>query len=513
MIGNSALFVPSTEQIAIFDWAKSGTGNLVVEALAGTGKTTTMLKMLEHSTSRSILFTAFNKRIADELVAKLKRMGITHATAKTLHGVGNSIVRRYWERIRMSEGSERAIHLTDNVVPGRTPDGIRKLITKLHTKGREIAPHATVAGDLLALMEQFDCIPDEQWLDAGFDVRFVENAALQAMELAANTKPVETGIDFADMIYLPVRNRWASRQYDKVVVDEAQDMTTAQLELALGVCHKPEQGGRVCIVGDKHQAIYAFRGADVGSLDRLREELAASVLPLNTTYRCGHAIVAEAQRLVPAYTAGPNNPAGEVRTLPSKDLLNELQPGDFVLSRINAPLVQVAMSLLKMGKRVRIAGKDVGKNILMLAERLAGATMDEFNQNVDGWREREQGKALARFDKVVRETQPSAARRSTLEDQLEQRLDGIADTASILLNVAGGCTNMMEMRNRITTLFTDDGLGDSTVITVSTVHRAKGLEADRVYVLKGTLRDTSDEEKNIEYVAITRAKHVLTWVV
>jgi ATP-dependent DNA helicase UvrD/PcrA len=61
-----------------------------------------------------------------------------------------------------------------------------------------------------------------------------------------------------------VRNRWMRKTFDRVVVDEAQDMNACQLELAEGVC----KGGLVA-VGDSHQAIFGFAGADSGSLGRL----------------------------------------------------------------------------------------------------------------------------------------------------------------------------------------------------------------------------------------------------
>jgi len=87
-------------------------------------------------------------------------------------------------------------------------------------------------------------------------------------------------IDFADMIFLPLVHRWVRPWFDLVVLDEAQDWTRAMLQLVRGCCRRD---GRICIVGDDRQAIYAFRGADSSSLDRLKAELKAAELGLKTT--------------------------------------------------------------------------------------------------------------------------------------------------------------------------------------------------------------------------------------
>jgi superfamily I DNA/RNA helicase len=69
-----------------------------------------------------------------------------------------------------------------------------------------------------------------------------------------------------------------------------------------------------------------------------------------------------------------------------------------------------------------------------------------------------------------------------------------------------------DIRNKVQMLFTDDGLGDASVVTCSSIHRAKGLEADKVFILWDTLRRDSMEEQNLEYVAVTRAKETLVKV-
>lgn len=478
----------SAQQQRIFEWFQgSGTvqtlKNLVVRARAGTGKTTTIVAGANLAPEKSILICAYNKRIAEELVARVTNPAVQ---VKTLHSVGYAMCRLFWPNIKCSFTSERADALAEAVCGARAPDAIKRLVAKLHTKGREIAPHATERGSLIDLAVTFELEPDEAWVERGFDLDYVEARALEAMELAATVKPVATGIDGSDMIFLPVRNHWLSKQYDLVLVDEAQDMTVAQLEIAQGVCR-----GRMCVVGDDMQAIYGFRGADSESLDRLKTELGAAELGLTTTYRCGRNIVALAQQLVPDFQCGASHD-GEVLTLPMDKLTATAGPGDFVLSRLNAPLVSIAMSLLRMGKRTQIAGRDIGAGLKALVRKLKGRSVPDMLAKIAAWEARE----VARMEKAKR----------------LDRIDAVHDQAEMLVSLTDGARSVDEVIERIDALFTDDGLGQAGVITCSSVHRAKGLEADRVFVLWDTLKDHSQEEKNIRYVAITRAKHTLVQV-
>lgn len=314
----------SVQQLAIFDWfagtsdagVRKSSQHLIVRARAGTGKSTTIREGVKRAPERSILIAAFSKAIQEAMAKKIAESvrddgGAFNGEVKTLHAVGYACIRRFRERVKVAFNSDRADALALAACGNAAPSAILKLVSKLHTKGREVAPLAKQLGDLTALAITFECEPEEQFAAMGFDLAYVETKALQAMELAAQLKDGDT-IDGSDMIFLPVRNGWLTRLYDLVVVDEAQDMTTAQLMIANGVL---KLGGRICIVGDDKQAIVGFRGADGGSLDRLKGELLAHELGLTTTYRCGKAIVELAKGYVPDFEAGPNNPEGVVRDL------------------------------------------------------------------------------------------------------------------------------------------------------------------------------------------------------
>ena len=477
----------SPEQNAIFEWCVGGDGNLVVIARAGSGKTTTIIEGVNRMPETSILLAAFNKRIAEELNTRLNN---PNAEAKTLHAIGFQLVKEYWSGVRVGKGNDRADDLTRAVCGASVPDTIKKLVSKLHTKAREMKPYAKSGADLDPLAEQFECDPDPFWYHQGYDVAFVCDRAYQAMVLAAQDRP-KMGIDFADMIYLPLRNGWAAPRYTAVLVDEAQDMTLAQLDLARKVL---APGGRMCVVGDDRQAIYAFRGADSDSLSRLKKELKATQLKLTTTYRCGRKIVALAQTEVPDIVAGEGNGEGTITTLEADKLTAQAQPGDFILSRLNAPLAGFAMQLLREGKRAQIAGRDIGQGLKTLVRKLSKGVydVDTFLDRVDAWREKEVKRLLAL--------------------KYETRAVLVEDQAETLYHLADGATTIVQIEGTIERLF-DDCAPDTRYVLLSSVHKAKGLEADKVFVLEWTFRRGKDqEENNIYYVAITRAKHDLVFV-
>lgn len=476
----------SSEQNAIFEWCANGTGNLIVRARAGTGKTTTILEGVKRMPEGKILLAAFNKSIATELQA---RVNDPRVEAKTLHGLGFAFLRQNW-KVRIDEKNERGLNLARRACGADAPFPILKLVRDLHGKARDMAPELAFGNrndlrDMASLATRFDLLPEDGW--KGWDARRVCESAIQAMKFAAEWTAT---IDFADMIFLPIYHGWVRPWYDAVLVDEAQDMTSPQLYLATASCRA---GGRVCVVGDDRQAIYGFRGADSGSIDRLKEELGAVELSLATTYRCPKLVVAMAAELVPGYTAAPNAPDGEIVGIDEDRMLDAAAEGDFIISRTNAPLVSTCLALLKRGTRAQIKGRDIGKGILALINKLGARTIPEIRPAIEGW--------------VVNEM----ARAADLpEEAREARSEVINDQADLVLALAEGCADLAEMTRRCEDLFADNP--NRGAVLLSTVHRVKGLEADTVYLLEKTFRPLTGEESNVRYVAITRAKRRLVLV-
>lgn len=476
----------SEQQTAIFRWFRSGNGNLVVRARAGTGKTTTIIQGIEHAPERQILLAAFNVRNAKDLDRRVRSPSIT---AATLHSVGYRIVRRMWEGVRAERPEERgfrAASLAQAACGDQAPDAILRMVAKLCSLAREQAPFAERAEDLEAIAWDFDCIPSADWEDYGWGAETVCAAALKAMEIA-KLRPAYGIIDFSDQLYLPLANRWARPLFDLVVVDEAQDMNLAQLELARRVCR-----GRFVAVGDDRQAIYRFRGADSRSLDRIKLEMSCAELGLTVTYRCGAAIVQEAQVLVPDYHAAPSNPPGEVRFLVLDKLLDELQVGDVVLSRSNGPLIRWCLAILKTGVAARVEGKDLAAALRALIRDLATGrargSMPAFLERLAAWEAKEVARALASGEAGA------------------GRAESVRDRADALRQLSEGVSGIPELQARIEQIFAE--ISASRCVVLMTVHKAKGMEWPRVFLLEDTFR-SGGEEDNIRYVAITRAEREL----
>ncbi len=479
----------SEEQSKIFEWFSTGAEhrNMVVRARAGTGKTTTIIEGVSRAPDAKILLAAFNKAIAKELESRVAKSNVE---AKTLHGLGYQFIRRNW-KVRMDDSSpwKRASMLVDRV-EAKAPLPMARLIRELHTKARDIDPW--IADDeshdrLYQMAVRFDLLPDDDWEDRGWDAERVCRAAHKAMKLARDKTEL---IDFADMIFLPLIHNWVAPSYDLVVVDEAQDMTAAQLTLARGACRS---NGRMCVVGDDRQAIYGFRGADSGSLDRLKEGLEAGELGLTVTYRCPKLVVALAAEIVPDFRAHESAPDGIVSTMSHEKMLVDAEVGDFVLSRTNAPLVKACMSFLHDGIRARIKGRDIGKGIVTLIKRLGAIDVDDILPLLDAWLNRE----IAKAQKMP-------------EDAGDERIGMVMDQAAIVRVLVEDADSIADIEERCNQLFSDD---ERPSIMCSTVHRAKGLEAETVYILKDTFRESTEgEEMNIRYVAITRTKKKLVWV-
>lgn len=487
----------SRQQKAIFEWIRTGIGNLLIRARAGTGKTTTIIEAITYAIERSILLCAFNTDIADELSRRLTN---PNATARTLHSVGNGIVFKNWGKVQVDKirGRKLARAAITSIIKNKSPSfNIVNLVTELASKGKNIAPTCIhdkkpkALATLENIADSFDLRPKKEDAEAGWDDQIIIRAALKAMELALEK---DGTIDYDDMIWLPVVNKWAYPRFDLIIVDEAQDLNSCQLKLAMMISR-----GRIVIVGDDKQAIYGFRGANAQTIDNLKKSLKAVELPLTITYRCPKKVVELANRFVKDFEAAPEAPAGIIDRNAYEEIFSEARPGNFIMSRTNAPLAKICLRLVRMGKRAIIRGRDIGDALITIIQDCKDGSMVIFHENLTRWERRMIESLQAQGDDID-----------------EEKIDTIADRAATIRELSEGLTTTDELVARITNFFVYNRDADRVLgaaITCSTVHKAKGLESDRIFLAENTFREGrgSSEEDNIWYVGVTRTKHHLTW--
>jgi DNA helicase II / ATP-dependent DNA helicase PcrA len=488
----------SEEQRAVFAAVERGARAVAVEARAGAGKTTLLCEAVDRMPDGSrVLVLAFSKLIEEELEKRMPK-GVD---VMTLHGLGARAL------IRAGSGLDREklgkLLRSEEFFPHDSQAALRTAVRKLVERAKAVLPEspndwwkaAMAAGVDLDAVAGGVLDKDARWETF---TRVVDAAGAVLKAGLAN----KTEHDYDDMLYVPVKESFYLGQWDAIVVDEAQDLSPVQIRMIESLM----VGGktRILVVGDPHQAIFGFRGADTGAFSRLVRAFGCEVYPLSTTYRCPGSVVSLANRFVPDLRAAPGASGGVVREENGMDL-GALKRGDFVLSRTNAPLVRMAIGCLGRWIPCQIAGRDiVGKIRELLAPILeqTGGDPVETQKAVE--------KKYARMLQKARESD------GDVQELLDERACLMA-----LCDAAEGPSQALDRLDQISKLAPGDG------VTFSSCHRAKGLERDRVYLLADTFRvggllmapgqsapaeDNTPEEENLAYVAVTRAKRELVLV-
>ena len=493
-------YEPSQYQKAIFDYIQHEKGNLVVEAAAGSGKTYTLVKALSLiPQDKRVLMTAFNKDIVKELTKKVKEF--PNVEVRTLHGLGMILTTRGLGIGGMKPEGYKYTQLIYNHWQDLTKTNINKLSRNARKSFVENTKNlvdfgrfylATTRSEMIELMTKYDipCVADEV------------DVALKVMAIGGKNLD---SIDYTDMIWMPhiYDLHLQECEYDFIMVDECQDLNVAERNLVLR-CLK--EGGRLIAVGDSNQCIYGFSGSDPDSFRAIQSIPNTVSMPLSISYRCPESVVKFAQNLVPSIEAKQGAEEGVILDCVS---LDDVHDGDMVLCRNNAPLLQVYCKLLEQGKRAYIRGSDVGKNLQNI---VIGTHKDYLHTNL-----KQDGVFIRLYEdlfnsrKAIMERYGISQEDAMKHETIQAKLDMIR-----ALEVLGAdLTTTEELTKKIGDIFPKNDKGEG--IMLSTVHKAKGLEADNVFIACASLMPSKSaldewqvqQERNLMYVAYTRAKKVL----
>lgn len=453
---------PTAEQEHILSLLENTTANLLINALAGTGKTST-LELIQNAATPPVLCLAFNRRIADEMAKRFR----TTTSVRTLNGLGH----RIWSAACAGKLS---------LDPKKCQDLLREAIRSLPKPQQgEAYDQFWEVVSAIALAKSLGYVPDGKFPNAKrlitqseFFGRLDEEPSELACDLLeevllASIKAAYAGsIDYNDQVYMPALFGGTYPRFPLVLVDEAQDLSPVNHEMLHHL-----RSSRVIAVGDPWQSIYGFRGAVQSGMQRLKERFHMTEADLSVSFRCPETIVRAAHFRVPnmKWIKGGGR-ASRLRN-PSASTFAD---GCAIICRNNAPLFSLALRLLSSGRSVHVSGSEIGPRVIGILRKLGpeSLTQERVYEEIEGWRS----------EKLARQS-------TTAND--------IADCMQVF---AGFGESLGQAISYAEHLFAQKGS-----IQLLTGHKAKGLEWPTVYHLDSFLLGDTEQEENLRYVILTRA--------
>jgi superfamily I DNA/RNA helicase len=517
-------FTPSKYQKDIFKFILEDNKNGLISAVAGSGKTTTLIKALEIiPEGKSVLFMAFNKSISDEISKRVPKNKFIDV--KTVHSYGNSLLSSYIETEIEPDKYRLVYKNVINFLSGKDFDSIKKYnFDQEHISYIEFIRNFTNGKDLYDTnfrnnVNKLVNLSRLHFID--FDTFSI---GISELKMIANQNSIESNdyecevswyisklgmydnkiIDYTDMVFLPNLFKFDVPKYDFVFIDECQDLNTCQRLLMLQAV-KPETG-RFIAVGDPKQSIYSFAGADSESYKKLRQLPNTKELPLSVTYRCGKEIINQVKHINPLIKPHTKNGVGEV--LESFSYL-DIEDGDMVLCRNTFPVVSLCINLLCKGRKAYIIGSDIGLSLKNMIKNCEKRTEKFSMENVISRLNHEVEKMIEKI-KVKNGISSREASEETTIMLFKEKIQ-------IIQALSEDIEDPLVVMEKIDKIFSDK---NQQGVCLSNIHKSKGLESNRVFILhrelmpsrRATLPWEIEQENNLIYVAYTRAKKTLGFI-
>lgn len=453
------------------------------------GKTFTLCKLAEMTPPiKSSIFLAFNKSIAEELGQRLPRT----VKAQTLHSCALSSLCKAFS-LNFSLSDSKNFNLAKEkmefkgVHPKRIPGIIMKVCRLYDLMRFNLVPDDIEA--IIALGERYGEDADEELAKRAIELRMLNKRIADNYFLKGGGGKLP--MDFTDMLYYATQyvHKEDFKQYNVVMVDEIQDLSPLQYQL-IKMLKTPR--GRLVGVGDEKQAIYGFQGSNLDTLNAIKNAPNTVTLPLSITYRCARDIVDEACKVFPdGIVAAP----GAVKGFVGDGTFKDAQEGDFILCRNNAPLVDAFITLLRQGKKCTILGKEFGDELVSLIDSVE-----------DVWG----------LEQVLENMISKLQKKGVKSPTKCEAYDKLNEKVNVLLSLYEYFGDLETVRSRIYDIFVENA---SRGITLSTIHKSKGLESDNIYFLEPELLPSKYAttelalyaERCLKFVAITRARKRLIY--
>lgn len=311
------------------------------------------------------------------------------------------------------------------------------------------------------------------------------------------------------------------------IVHNCQDQNNLQLNMVKFI---KRDKGRYIMVGDSFQSIYNFTGSNARSFSVIPKMFApVKEFDLPICYRCAksHLKRVNEQFNIPIIPRD-DAPEGTIKTINKKEITKYIKPGDMVISRKNKWLSDIIPLLVSKGLPVYFEDKEWVATIKKLIDtkkfRSVGALKTNLENNIKNFKNKPKNNLAGRRSNLALEQDTEKENKEEIINevlnttQVEEDSPQV-DNMAFLLPI---CEYYIKNRKSTDSLLTFVKFVDKILCTepskeairVTSVHKAKGLEADNVFVLNEAKvcfnplnsAEQNIQEKNLSYISITRAK-------
>jgi len=533
------------EQKNIFAFIANGKGHGIINAVAGAGKTTTIMECAKYAADQtSVLFCAFNKSIQTEIANKFSKQAMNQVTVKTIHALGFQMLNdnnnsnrkinvqeyKYHDILnsdtdvhnKINDYMEELLELSgygtdenDNNKQFAVKDIIYKFKDKLFDMNQKIRATLTPVDfkNFKELIEHFNYFSEtdikSNYFNKELEIYFeCSKILLEAGNILAHDSLI---MDYTDMLYLPfIWNLSASKTYSFLFIDECQDLSKSQLAIVLKYGHK---NGRILAVGDPYQSIYGFAGADIESFYRIKNTIKAIPLPLTICFRCPSKIVLLASDIRKDIKASKKEP-GIIEEISFNQVVKLARSEDLVISRFREPILFLVFDFINNGKQVQIYKDEVNEIIDELKKIFKQEERELIIPEIQGGFETIKDIVYNRWNFIIKKEARKISNSSEKHIYIQSHIEYLNNKLEFLhkkfLQWKGSCHTINDMLIKIKDYIS----AAENCVKLSTIHRAKGLEARRVFILNFNdlphLKPNQKpweriQELNLKYVAITRA--------
>ncbi len=526
-------------------------GPVRIVAGAGTGKTRTLIHRIAYwhhmglAPANKVLAVTFTRKSAAELRHRLSEMGIVGVSAQTFHSAAISQLREFWvvggqttDFPKLLTGKDQyfAIRraITQSLKPSDNPKEPRKKVDSVLQRNftEELTMIRSKMIDLQLYLENNDFL--------GPKGPITKSEFVEAVQRYEDMKKANNLMDYADALIRCVRmienvphvaEKIRSR-YEHFLVDEYQDNDPVQERLL-----DAWLGGRssICVVGDPRQTIFSFKGADPKIMrDFATKHHGALTVELTRNYRSTRNIVEWANRIMRETTASGGAKSDLAST---KEMGLTPQVRSYYTEKVE--LEQTGLRIKQLVERNQVSHGQVAvllrfrDDIAKVRRSLSLAGINSVSPNDEFWRDvepvvknmkkNEHDPQLLGKEALTEALNSMSWINST--DDSEADDDEYSELGQNLLDITNSIDGIesMNVSQLLEAYKALEGQGrdamDGEAVNVMTLHQAKGLEWDAVFIprfVEGALPTSHakspeqiDEERRLTYVGITRARKYL----